>query len=272
MRLDKLTTKSQEALQEAQRIAQENSHQEVDGEHLLLALIGQSESLIPELLDKIGVPPAKLKRDVEQELARRHKVQGASDAYAGAAVGVPVTVVMPAAANPTKVAATRGYGAEVVLEGAHFGEVYAAMERIRDERALAGMTVDEAFPRELIAHEDKGGQCAHDRVDHRHDRRSPQGQLQGRPGHRQAHLAPQAGQPLAQAVLDPLDERRPALLEQSLTLFPRNAKSETVEGSGTTAQSANTNWRSLSGEIDRVFASDSFDRMRSVARMMGRSE
>src|SRR4051812_45414092 len=57
-------------------------------------------------------------------------------AYAGAAVGVPVTVVMPAAANPTKVAATKGYGAEVILEGAHFGEVYAAMERIRDERGL----------------------------------------------------------------------------------------------------------------------------------------
>jgi threonine dehydratase len=57
-------------------------------------------------------------------------------AYAGAAVGVPVTVVMPAAANPTKVAATRGYGAEVVLEGAHFGEVVAAMERLRDERGL----------------------------------------------------------------------------------------------------------------------------------------
>src|SRR4051812_36773777 len=57
-------------------------------------------------------------------------------AYAGAAVGVAVTVVMPAAANPTKVAATRGYGAEAVLEGAHFGEVYAAMERIRAERGL----------------------------------------------------------------------------------------------------------------------------------------
>jgi threonine dehydratase len=57
-------------------------------------------------------------------------------AYAGAAMGVPVTVVMPAAANPIKVAATRGYGAEVILEGAHFGEVYAAMERIREERNL----------------------------------------------------------------------------------------------------------------------------------------
>lgn len=57
-------------------------------------------------------------------------------AYAGAATGVPVTVVMPAAANPIKVAATRGYGAEVVLDGAHFGEVYAAMERIQAERNL----------------------------------------------------------------------------------------------------------------------------------------
>ena len=50
----------------------------MDGEHLLLALIGQAESLIPDLLEKIGVPPAKLKPDLERELARRHKVQGVS--------------------------------------------------------------------------------------------------------------------------------------------------------------------------------------------------
>ena len=80
MQLDRLTIKSQEALQEAQRIAQGYSHQEVDGEHLMLALIGQAESLIPDLLQKIGVPPAKLKPDLEAELERRHKVQGASSA------------------------------------------------------------------------------------------------------------------------------------------------------------------------------------------------
>jgi len=78
MQLDRLTIKSQEAVQEAQRIAQGFSHQEVDGEHLLLAMIGQADSLIPSLLEKIGVPPAKLKPDVERELARRHKVQGIS--------------------------------------------------------------------------------------------------------------------------------------------------------------------------------------------------
>ena len=55
MQLDRFTIKSQEALQEAQRIAREHSHQEVDGEHLLLAMIGQAESLIPDLLEKLGV-------------------------------------------------------------------------------------------------------------------------------------------------------------------------------------------------------------------------
>src|SRR5213082_2506437 len=80
MQMDRLTIKSQEALQEAQRIAQGFSHQEVDGEHLLLAMIGQADSLIPDLLEKIGVPPAKLRPELKQELARRHKVQGISSA------------------------------------------------------------------------------------------------------------------------------------------------------------------------------------------------
>ena len=84
MQPEKFTQKSQEALQTAQRLAHDYSHQEMDGEHLALALIGQTESLIPDLLERIGVPVARLKPDLEAELARRHKVQGASDAYAGA--------------------------------------------------------------------------------------------------------------------------------------------------------------------------------------------
>src|SRR5688572_13192998 len=78
MQLDKLTIKAQGALQQAQQIAQRYSHQEMDGEHLLLALMDQSESLIPELLQKLGVNSARLKADVEKELERRHKVKGAS--------------------------------------------------------------------------------------------------------------------------------------------------------------------------------------------------
>ena len=39
MRSDKLTEKSQEVVQEAQRIAQERSHSQIDAEHLLMALL-----------------------------------------------------------------------------------------------------------------------------------------------------------------------------------------------------------------------------------------
>jgi threonine dehydratase len=62
---------------------------------------------------------------------------GQAYAWAGRQAGVPVTVVMAAAANPTKVQACRDYGAEVVLEGAHVGEAFAALERIRVERGLS---------------------------------------------------------------------------------------------------------------------------------------
>ncbi|HSY17933.1 MAG TPA: AAA family ATPase, partial [Candidatus Acidoferrales bacterium] len=83
MQPEKFTQKAQEALQAAQRLAREHSHQEIDGEHLALALIGQTESLIPDLLERISVPVAKLKPDLEAEIARRYKVQGGGEPYAG---------------------------------------------------------------------------------------------------------------------------------------------------------------------------------------------
>ena len=61
---------------------------------------------------------------------------GQAYAWAGREAGVPITVVMATGANPTKVQACRDYGADVVLEGAHVGEAYAALERIRTERGL----------------------------------------------------------------------------------------------------------------------------------------
>lgn len=61
---------------------------------------------------------------------------GQAVAYAGAAVGVPVTVVMPAVATEAKIAATAGYGAAVILHGAHFGEALAHAEALRDAHGL----------------------------------------------------------------------------------------------------------------------------------------
>src|SRR5687767_1350735 len=78
MQPDKFTMKTQAALQDAQSIAHENSHQEIDGEHLLLALVQQDDSLIPPLLQKLGVQIPQLTADLNRELARRVKVQGTS--------------------------------------------------------------------------------------------------------------------------------------------------------------------------------------------------
>src|SRR3954463_12597730 len=78
MQPDKFTMKTQAALQDAQTIAHENSHQEVDGEHLLLALVRQEDSLIPPLLQKLGVQIPQLTADLNRELGRRVKVQGTS--------------------------------------------------------------------------------------------------------------------------------------------------------------------------------------------------
>jgi threonine dehydratase len=61
---------------------------------------------------------------------------GQAYAWAGRSAGVDVTVVMPAEAVRSKVDACRGYGARVVLHGAHVGETFAEMERIRDTEGL----------------------------------------------------------------------------------------------------------------------------------------
>jgi ATP-dependent Clp protease ATP-binding subunit ClpB len=81
MQADRFTIKAQEALQAAQQLAQERSHQQIDAEHLALALIQQEESLIPQLLQRLGVGVPQLAADVSSELERRPKVQGATQLY-----------------------------------------------------------------------------------------------------------------------------------------------------------------------------------------------
>ena len=76
MDINKLTQKSQEALADAQSIATRMGHIEVDGEHLLMALIDQPEGLVPRLLDQAGADTAALRADLERELNRRPKVSG----------------------------------------------------------------------------------------------------------------------------------------------------------------------------------------------------
>lgn len=84
MDMDKFTEKAQEAIGTAQKIALRMKHQQVDGEHLHLALLTQEEGLIPRLISFMGINNDLLAGDVEKELEKLPSVYGsnASNIYA----------------------------------------------------------------------------------------------------------------------------------------------------------------------------------------------
>jgi ATP-dependent Clp protease ATP-binding subunit ClpB len=76
MDMNRLTQKSQEAIQEAQNTALRYGHTEVDGEHLLFALLEQADGLVPRLFRQCGVDVETLRAEVEADLQRMPKVTG----------------------------------------------------------------------------------------------------------------------------------------------------------------------------------------------------
>ncbi|MDE2039650.1 MAG: ATP-dependent chaperone ClpB [Elusimicrobia bacterium] len=76
MNLDRWTTRSQEALQRAQRLAEEHGHQELSEEHLLLALLTAPEGVVPETVRAAGREPQALIEAVEQSLSKRPRSSG----------------------------------------------------------------------------------------------------------------------------------------------------------------------------------------------------
>jgi ATP-dependent Clp protease ATP-binding subunit ClpB len=84
MNLEKFTEKAQEAIVNARQWAIRLDQQQVDGEHLALALVEQEEGLIPRLLWVLGVNPDDIAAELKKELERLPKVYGsaASSVYA----------------------------------------------------------------------------------------------------------------------------------------------------------------------------------------------
>ena len=76
MRLDKFTTKFQQALSDAQSLALGNDQQLIEPVHLLIALLNQDDGATTSLLSRAGVNLPALKRDLEQALSRLPKVEG----------------------------------------------------------------------------------------------------------------------------------------------------------------------------------------------------
>jgi ATP-dependent Clp protease ATP-binding subunit ClpB len=76
MDLNKFTVKCQEALQAAQTKAINFSHQEVDGEHMLLVLLEQPEGLVPRLLQRMEVSVDAFLGRLEQALDKKARISG----------------------------------------------------------------------------------------------------------------------------------------------------------------------------------------------------
>jgi ATP-dependent Clp protease ATP-binding subunit ClpB len=76
MNIERFTEKAQEAIASAQSAAQRFQHNEIDAEHILLALLEQSEGLIPELLKKVGADPAVIHEQIQAGLSGRPRVTG----------------------------------------------------------------------------------------------------------------------------------------------------------------------------------------------------
>jgi ATP-dependent Clp protease ATP-binding subunit ClpB len=76
MRFDRFTIKAQEALRDAQSIAEKHEHQQIEPEHLLLALLQQEEGIVPQMLQKLGAPLPRILQALEESLKKIPKVYG----------------------------------------------------------------------------------------------------------------------------------------------------------------------------------------------------
>ncbi len=83
LRFDKFTIKSQELIQQAQNLASEHSHQGIEPEHLLLAMLSESEGVAKSILRKLGVSPNAVAHEITLAVSRLPKVRGTSEIYMG---------------------------------------------------------------------------------------------------------------------------------------------------------------------------------------------
>ncbi len=86
LRFEKLTVKAQEAVQGAQEVAARHENQQVEPVHLLAALVGQTDGVVPSLLTRLGIRTEGLSQEIEREIGRLPKVQGFAQQHLGPAL------------------------------------------------------------------------------------------------------------------------------------------------------------------------------------------
>ncbi len=81
MRFDKFTIKSQELIQQAQSLASDHNHQQIEPEHLLHVMLADPEGIVTAIMRKLGISPAAVSQEILMALNRLPRVTGAVDVY-----------------------------------------------------------------------------------------------------------------------------------------------------------------------------------------------
>lgn len=76
--IEKMTRKSQEAMQAAAQWAEKQGHPSVEPEHLFIVLLRQSEGIVPRLFEKVGADIGQVQKELESRLYKLPKVSGSS--------------------------------------------------------------------------------------------------------------------------------------------------------------------------------------------------
>ncbi|MEH7500801.1 ATP-dependent chaperone ClpB [Neobacillus drentensis] len=76
MDINRMTERLQKGLMDAQSLAVKKNHQEIDEPHLFLTLMDQEDSLISSILEKAGMPPEKISKNLSDALAKKPEVTG----------------------------------------------------------------------------------------------------------------------------------------------------------------------------------------------------
>jgi ATP-dependent Clp protease ATP-binding subunit ClpB len=76
MDMNAFTKKSLEAIKQAEMIASQHQHQQIESDHLMLALLTQEGGLVPRIMSRLNQPVNDMVREIEQEIDKRPSVSG----------------------------------------------------------------------------------------------------------------------------------------------------------------------------------------------------
>jgi len=157
MRLDRLTIKAQEAVQDAQHIAQESRQQQIEPEHLMVALLDQDGGVVQPILQRLGVGADSLAAKLKSEIERMPKVSGAAGQYVGPRLNRALEAAQ-AEADRLKdefvstehlligVATEGGKAADVLAEsGANRDGIYQAMAEVRGTQRVTDQNPEDKY-------------------------------------------------------------------------------------------------------------------------------